>query len=134
MLSAWKAQAQTEDRQVKFLIVDDHLGTRELIHDLVRHVTSQVQKCASGEEAVALCKTFSPDCVTMDLRMASMHGLAAVQHIRQLHPTTNIVVVTQFDHDTLRERAQRVGADGYITKDNLTMLKRYVESLTSADE
>jgi DNA-binding NarL/FixJ family response regulator len=119
---------------MNLLIVDDHAGMRALIRDIVGTTATQIHECASGEEAVALCKSFAPDCVTMDLRMGAMHGLAAVQHIRELHPATNIVVVSQFDHDRLRERAQRLGADGYITKDNLTKLKRYVELLATAGD
>jgi two-component system response regulator EvgA len=116
---------------MNLLIVDDHAGVRALIRDIVGSSATQIRECVSGEDAVALCESFSPDCVTMDLRMNAMHGLAAVQYIRQLHPSAHIVVVTQFDHDTLRERAQRAGANGFVTKDNLTVLKHYIESLTS---
>jgi DNA-binding NarL/FixJ family response regulator len=45
----------------------------------------------------------------------------------------SIVVVTQFDHDKLRDRAQRVGADGFITKDNLPTLQRYIELLATPE-
>jgi CheY-like chemotaxis protein len=114
---------------MKLLIVDDHAGIRSLIRDLLQHAVSQIRECASGEEAVGLCESFAPDCITMDLRMGAMHGLAAVQHIRQAHPDINIAVLTQFDHDTLRARARRAGADSYFIKDDLAALKRYVESL-----
>jgi DNA-binding NarL/FixJ family response regulator len=118
---------------MNILIVDDHAGMRALIRDIVGPSATLIRECASGEEAVAMCQSFTPDCVTMDLRMGAMHGLAAVQFIRQLHPLASIVVVTQFDHDKLRDRTQRVGADGFITKDNLPMLKRYVESLAAPE-
>ena|SRR5712671_2421504 len=116
---------------VNLLIVDDHAGMRALIRHLIGPLAKQVQECASGEEAVDLCTRFVPDCVTMDLRMGPMHGLAAVQNIRSAHPMANIIVVTQHDHDTLRARARRAGADNYITKDNLEALRRYVQSLAT---
>jgi DNA-binding NarL/FixJ family response regulator len=118
---------------MNILIVDDHAGMRALIRDIVGPSATQIRECASGEEAVALCKSYAPDCVTMDLRMGAMHGLAAVQYIRQMHPLVSIVVVTQFDHDKLRDRAQRVGADGFITKDNLPTLQRYIELLATPE-
>ena len=114
---------------MKVLIVDDHAGMRALIRDLLKQVAAQIRECGSGEEAVGLCESYAPDCVTMDLRMGAMHGLAAVQHIRQAHPNINIAILTQFDHDTLRARARRAGADGYFMKDDLAALKRYVESI-----
>lgn len=114
---------------MKLLIVDDHAGMRTLVRDLLRDTVTQVRECGSGEEAIGLCETFVPDCVTMDLRMGAMHGLAAVQHIRQAHPDINIAILTQFDHDTLRARARRAGADSYFMKDDLAALKRYIESV-----
>ena len=119
---------------MKLLIVDDHAGMRSMVHDLLRHTVTQVRECASGEEALGICETFQPDCVTMDLRMGAMHGLAAVQHIRQAHPDISIAILTQFDHETLRARAQRAGADSYFMKDDLAALKRYVEALAEDSE
>jgi two-component system response regulator EvgA len=115
---------------MNLLIVDDHAGMRALIRDIVGPLAAQIHECASGEAAVTACQAFTPDCVTMDLRMGAMNGLVAVAQIRHLHPAANIVVVTHFDHGTLRNRAQRAGADGFVTKDNLTTLKQYIESLT----
>jgi DNA-binding NarL/FixJ family response regulator len=119
---------------MKLLIVDDHAGMRAMIRDLLKHVASQIRECGSGEEAVGLCESYAPDCVTMDLRLGAMHGLAAVQHIRERHPDINIAVLTQFDHERLRARAQRVGADSYFVKDDLHALKRYVESLAEGSQ
>jgi len=115
---------------MKLLIVDDHAGMRSLIRDLLQHAVTQIRECGSGEEAVGLCESYEPDCVTVDLRLGAMHGLAAVQQIRGKHPDINIAILTQFDHDTLRARARRAGADSYFIKDDLAALKRYVESLT----
>jgi DNA-binding NarL/FixJ family response regulator len=119
---------------MKLLIVDDHAGMRALIRDLLRHVATHIRECGSGEEAVGLCESFAPDCVTMDLRLGAMHGLAAVQHIRQAHPDINIAILTQFDHDTLRARAKRAGADSYFIKEDMASLKRYVESLAEGSK
>jgi DNA-binding NarL/FixJ family response regulator len=119
---------------MNLLIVDDHAGVRELIRDVMRGIASNVRECASGEEAVLLCETYSPDCVTLDLRMGEMHGLTALQLIRRRHPLANIVVVTQFDHDTLRTRARAAGADNFIMKDDLTVLRSYVQTLASCDQ
>jgi CheY-like chemotaxis protein len=111
------------------LIVDDHAGMRALIRDMLAPFALGVRECATGEEALALCSQQAPDCVTMDLRMPGMDGLTCVQQLRAQFPSTNIAVVTQFDHDTLRARAQWAGADTYITKDNLDSLRRYIELL-----
>jgi CheY-like chemotaxis protein len=117
--------------QVKLLIVDDHAGMRTLIRHMAQGIATEVHECESGEAAVELCRSYTPHCVTMDLRMGQMHGLTAVKIIRQALPQTNIAVVTQYDHAPLRTRAQLAGADAYICKDDLNALKVHLEALAA---
>jgi len=116
---------------VNFLIVDDHAGLRALIRELISTFASNVRECASGEEAVEACRQFIPDYITVDLRMKGMDGLTCVQQLRRLHPDSHIAVVTQFDHDGLRARARQAGADAYIVKDNLELLRRHFYMLST---
>lgn len=116
---------------MNFLIVDDHAGLRALIRDLAGEMATTVRECASGEEAVELAKSYSPDCITVDMRMGRMDGITCIQHLRKMHPATHIAVVTQFDNDTLRTRARQAGADIYVTKDNLVPLQSYFELVSS---
>jgi len=116
---------------VNFLIVDDHARLREMIRELTTAFASNVRECSSGDEAVDACMEFIPDCVTVDLRMKGMDGFTCVQHLRRLHPDAHIVVVTQYDHDGLRVRARQAGADMYIAKDNLELLRRHFQLLSS---
>lgn len=116
---------------MNFLIVDDHAGLRSMIRDVIAAFASNVRECASGEEAVAACRQYIPDCVTVDLRMKGMDGLTCVQHLRRLHPDCHIAVVTQFDHDGLRVRARQAGADTYIVKDNLELLRQHFHMLST---
>jgi two-component system, NarL family, nitrate/nitrite response regulator NarL len=126
-LMAIHKRHSAEDSAVNILIVDNHPGMRALIRDLIGHLANQIEECNSGEEAIQVCGRFVPDCVTMDLRMGGMNGVTSIQHIRARHPSTNIAVVTQFDNDTLRMRAQWAGADTYVIKDNLEPLRRFVQ-------
>jgi len=114
---------------VNLLIVDDHAGMRALLRDLLSPIATNIRECTSGEEALASCLEHTPDCITMDFKMGGMDGLTCVQKLRAQHPTINIAVVTQFDNDTLRVRAQQAGADAFVTKDNLDSLQRYVRLL-----
>jgi two-component system, chemotaxis family, chemotaxis protein CheY len=134
MLPIWRRDGSCQLLRwgkVKLLIVDDHAGMRELIRHVAQGVATEVHECASGEAAVELCRSYAPDCVTMDLRMGQMHGLTAVRLIRETHPQANIAVVTQYDHAPLRTRAQQAGADAYICKDDLNALRTHLETLAA---
>lgn len=116
---------------MNILIVDDHAGFRGLIRELVRPFATQIRECTSAAEAIKACDTFTPDCITMDLRMNGLDGLTCIEQLRQRLPAAHIAVVTSFDHDQLRTRARFAGADTYILKENLDTLRRYVELLAT---
>ncbi|HVY24685.1 MAG TPA: response regulator transcription factor [Steroidobacteraceae bacterium] len=116
---------------MNFLIIDDHSGLRAMIRDLAASMATMIHECVSGEEAIELCKRYAPDCITVDLRMPGMDGLTCIHHLRLLHPSAHIAVVTQFDNDALRARARQAGADTYVIKDNLEPLQHFFRLLST---
>jgi DNA-binding NarL/FixJ family response regulator len=100
-----------------------------MIRESVGDLFSIVRECASGVDALAECDAFTPDCVTVDLRMRPMNGLETLARLRNLHPSARYVVVTQFDDAALRDRSRRAGAENYFLKDRLHELRAYLEAL-----
>ena len=111
---------------MNLLIVDDHAGVRALIREIAADIATDVRECASGEEAIELCQSYSPDFVTIDLRMGAMNGLTAAHLLRPLHPHACIAIVTAFDHQALRGHALAAGVDLYLNKDDLADLRRHL--------
>ena len=114
---------------VHILIVDDHAGVRTLIRELLTESFGSIPartvtfgECASGEAAISAIREVQPDLVTVDLRMRGMNGLQCVERLRERLPLACIVVVTQFDNESLRERSRRAGADSVVSKDDLERL------------
>jgi DNA-binding NarL/FixJ family response regulator len=112
---------------IKLLIVDDHAATRELIRRYIGDLAFEVRECSSGEEAVDLCAEFTPDVITMDLRMKAMSGLEATQKLLSRAPQTTVIVVTQSDILELRSAALRAGARHIVYKDDLMGLRQFLE-------
>lgn len=108
---------------MKFMIVDDHPGVRDLVRQLVASPEDQVRECASGDEAVRIADEFKPDCVTMDVRMPGIDGIAATRAIRRRHPAARIVIVSTFDQAEFRQAARDAGAIAYVRKENLADLR-----------
>jgi DNA-binding NarL/FixJ family response regulator len=52
------------------------------------------------------------------------------QDIRLVYPTAKILIVTDYDDDTLRSAAQKAGACGYALKLNLLDLAALIRSAT----
>ena len=69
-----------------------------------------------GPDAVQMAETCSPDVVVMDLVLARMDGLEAIQAIAGLERRPKILVVSGFVRGNVAELAAASGADYYIMK------------------
>lgn len=72
---------------------------------------------ANGEEALQLCRRFSPDIVLMDIRMPVMDGVEATRQITAENLAGSVIMVTTFDDDELIIKALKSGAKTYLLKD-----------------
>lgn len=104
--------------RIRVLIVDDHDLVRSGLRFFLLAFDSLelVGEAKSGEQAVQLCHQFRPDVVLMDLMMPEMNGVAAIRAIRERHPQTRIIALTNFKDPGLVQEALQAGATGYLLK------------------
>jgi DNA-binding NarL/FixJ family response regulator len=104
---------------IRVVISDDH----ELFRRGLRMVLEAeddievVAEAADGQEAVTRVEEQAPDVVLMDVRMPRMGGIEATRLIRQLFPTTRIIVLTVSDEQDDLYGAVKAGANGYLLKE-----------------
>ncbi len=110
------------------LIVEDNAGMRRLLRSLLGKLTDEIHECTTGSQAVAAYRQFQPDCVLMDIEMPELDGLAATRQILAEFPAARVVIVTQHDSAKFRADAQRAGACGFISKENLLELPALINS------
>ncbi|SHI20999.1 two component transcriptional regulator, LuxR family [Sporobacter termitidis DSM 10068] len=70
----------------------------------------------NGLDAIRLYADLKPDILLMDIRMDAMTGLEAGARILQDHPEAKILYLTTFADDEYIVRALKIGAKGYILK------------------
>ena len=109
------------------MIVDDSEDIRRMLRAVVADFADPIYECRDGSEAFDSYVTHRPDCVLMDVSMTRMDGITATRHIVQMFPEARIVIVTQYDDARLRSAAQQAGACGYVLKDNLLDVRRFLE-------
>src|SRR5689334_8639960 len=110
------------------LIVDDSPRFRELIKIVLAGLVDDVTECADGDEAVAAYGTRHPDWVLMDLQMARMGGLEATRRLLAADRAARVLIVTDYDDAHWRAAAIEAGACGYVLKENLLDVRRFLES------
>ena len=106
--------------EIRVLIVEDHAvvrkGLRRLLDDLPD--VEVIGDTEFGEEAVLLVKEHAPDVVLLDLYLqtSQLPGLTALREIRQISPSTRVVILTAYSDEQTVFPALQAGAIGYMLK------------------
>lgn len=72
----------------------------------------------NGHDAINLYKIHKPDVILMDIRMGEFTGLDAAEEILKSDKNAKILFLTTFADEEYIARALRLGAKGYLLKQN----------------
>src|SRR6188472_3489725 len=110
--------AETAERQLRLLVVDDHEVVRQgLVALLSRRPNFQVvAEAGTVAEAIAAAKRFEPEIVVMDVRLPDGSGIEACREIREELPATRVVMLTSYPDEDAVLSAIVAGASGYMLK------------------
>ncbi|MDY3017804.1 MAG: response regulator transcription factor [Blautia sp.] len=100
------------------LIVDDDIfvsGALKTILESSGDITVPATG-SDGKEAVELFRRYHPDVLLMDIRMKEVSGLDAGAEILKEFPDARILLLTTFSDDEYIVRALKLGAKGYLLK------------------
>lgn len=112
------------------IIDDDPLIVASLKIILEAHASiSVVDTGLSGQEAILKFNLHHPDILLMDIRMAGMTGLEAGAAILKNAPHAKILYLTTFSDDEYIVEALRLGAKGYLLKQNFDSLIPALEAV-----
>ena len=105
--------------RISILIADDHPVVREGLRTFLalQDDLDVAGEAADGEEAVAKVGELLPDVVVLDLVMPKLDGIEAIRRIRDVSPSTRVLVLTSFIEDEKVFPAVKAGAAGYLLKD-----------------
>ena len=110
---------ETPTKPVRVLIADDHRLFAEALEAVLstEKAIEVVGRAANGEEAVELARQLQPDLVALDISMPVMDGFEAAVQLERLERPPAVLMLTGSNAPEDVDRARRVGAKGYITKD-----------------
>ncbi len=108
---------------MRILIVDDHATYRQSIRHILETLlgpeTESIAEVANGESAVIKAGEMHPDLVIMDIRLPGINGLEAMRRIKAERVGVQVVIVTANGEPHYREKAFKLGAADFITKDKV---------------
>ncbi len=98
------------------LVVDDDPGHRTTLQTIVRSWGYRVDTADDGDVAVEKVRQGPYDLILMDVRMAAMSGIEALQRIKAYNPAIPILIMTAYSSVESAVEALKSGAYDYLTK------------------
>jgi two-component system invasion response regulator UvrY len=106
--------------RTRVMLVDDHAIVRSGFRRLLDRYPEieVVAEADSGEQAYQSFVEQAPDITVLDLSMPDTGGFEVMRRLHARDPKARIVVFSMHEDAALAERAMRMGARGYVTKNN----------------
>lgn len=109
---------------MKLVIVDDDPIVRESL-GIILDAQADIEVVAfgsDGDDAVRLFEEHAPDVLLSDIRMSGRDGLSAAEELLRRDPEARVVFLTTFSDDEYIVRALKMGARGYLIKQDVASI------------
>jgi DNA-binding NarL/FixJ family response regulator len=125
---------------VRVVIADDAVLLREGIASLLAEAGFDVVgRAANADELLLKVRSYNPAVAIVDIRMPPTHtdeGLRAAKEIREKHPETGVLVLSQYLEagyalDLLAESAEGIG---YLLKDRIANVDEFTAAVRRVGE
>ncbi len=100
----------------KILIVDDEKTIVFALEESLLDEGYDVRTAHSGEQGLELFKKEVADVVLTDLKMPGMTGMELLSKVKEISPSTHVVIITAYGNFDSAVEAVRLGAFDYIQK------------------
>lgn len=103
---------------IKVLVVDDHDLVRTGISRMLSDDDSieVIGEADSGESAIKMVRSLSPDVVLLDVNMPNIGGVETTKRLRQFDDNVKILAVSSVSSQPYPSMLLKAGVNGYITK------------------
>jgi two-component system, chemotaxis family, CheB/CheR fusion protein len=117
------ADPTLEERQLanlRILVVDDDLGAREAVADLLEGTGASVRMAASAAAGLVAIEDFRPSVLVCDVAMPDEDGYSFIRRVRALGPgrggSVAAMALTALAGEADRRRAIEAGFQMHVTK------------------
>lgn len=99
----------------KILIVDDQAINISLLQKILSN-HYQLTTATSGEQALEICKTQSPDLILLDIEMAGINGIETCKRLKSTPETKDIPIIFITSFEQHEDLCWQVGGVDFISK------------------
>lgn len=107
-------------KPLSILLVDDHLLFRKGLAAAINGVRAEwiFTEASNGFEALDLASTNIYDIALVDVQMPVMGGIELTRELRSLYSKLPVVILTQFDEQSLILHFLQMGVNGFLCKNS----------------
>lgn len=104
----------------RVMLVDDHSVVRAGLKHLLEsdERVTVVGEAANATEAVSRAAELKPDLIVLDITMPGASGLTVLGRLREVSGGAHVVVLSMHSDVEYVREAERLGAAGYVLKDD----------------
>ena len=102
----------------KILIVEDDTYLLKLYSEIFEKENFEVMIAEDGREALQKIQDFKPDVMLLDLMLPYVDGFKVLEDVKKnpTTATTKVVVLTNLDSETQKQKALKLGAEKFMVK------------------
>lgn len=106
----------------KLLIIEDEPLLREMYFQAFTEQGLEIVSAETAEEGLFMIEQEKPDLVLLDILLPNDNGLEMLEQIRRDPNTakTKVLVFSNFDDKTARQKAEQLGVLDYLIKTDFT--------------
>jgi DNA-binding NtrC family response regulator len=105
-----------EEKRARVLIADDEYNIREGLREGLEREDYAVDTAEDGKEAFEKIQSANYQAGIFDIKMPRIDGLTLLGKVREVSPSTGVILVTAFGDVASAVEAMRHGAYDYLTK------------------
>ncbi|MFC2132079.1 response regulator [Bacteroidota bacterium] len=105
---------------IKILIADDHVLVREGLkkvfkRDIDMKVIGEVD---NADDVIGFVRKNNCDVIMLDINFPERSGFEVLFDLKNINPKIKVIMLSMFPENLYAERALKLGAKGYLTKDS----------------
>jgi FixJ family two-component response regulator len=111
-----KGKAAPPAAEAMVFVVEDDVGTRESLENLIRSVGLRVEAFASAQDFLRSTRPNVPGCLVLDVRLPGLSGLDLQKRMAEVELEIPIVFISGHGDIPMSVRAMKAGAVEFLTK------------------
>ena len=112
---------------IKILIVDDEPGIVDEVSSFLTEEGYEIRTADTAADGIKVFKDFRPALVLLDMKLPDQPGVEVLRVVKQLSPSTKVIVNTGYVDQKMIDEAENLGRDAFLQKP--FNLERLVEEI-----